>query len=219
MWFAPIDRVCERVGPGLWAEPLNLASSLVFLGLAAVLWGRCADVMSRAMVVLLALMGLGSVLFHLFANPLAELGDAAPLVAFVGLYTFAVTRDLMGRSTAFSLCTCLILVPFWAVMGVFFILTLPWLGSSVALAPMVVLIALGAYLLWDSEAARGLVVAAWACGASVVLRGLDATLCDAWPYGTHFLWQLVHATTLALLIEVYRRHRTGLALAGGGAGE
>ena len=36
----PVDDYCERLGPGLWAEPLNLVTNLAFL-IAAILWRRC----------------------------------------------------------------------------------------------------------------------------------------------------------------------------------
>ena len=33
--FEPIDIYCERVGPGLWAEPVNALTNLSFLAAAA----------------------------------------------------------------------------------------------------------------------------------------------------------------------------------------
>ena len=35
-WMAPLDGYCERLGPGLWAEPLNFLSNAAFL--VAAIW-------------------------------------------------------------------------------------------------------------------------------------------------------------------------------------
>ena len=33
-WLTPIDNYCERLGPGLWAEPLNAATNGAVLAAA-----------------------------------------------------------------------------------------------------------------------------------------------------------------------------------------
>ncbi len=38
-WLAPIDAYCERLGPGVWAEPVNALTNLAFLAGAAIAYG------------------------------------------------------------------------------------------------------------------------------------------------------------------------------------
>ena len=70
---APVDLYCERLGPGLFAEPLNALSNLAFLGASAwlLLLRPGADSSpwyGRVLAVLLFLIGLASLSFHLFAT-------------------------------------------------------------------------------------------------------------------------------------------------------
>ena len=79
-WLAAVDGYCERLGPGLWAEPVNAVTNAAFLVAAAVMWWRCAGLWwSRALCAVLAAIGVGSGLFHTFANPLTvEIKIALP---------------------------------------------------------------------------------------------------------------------------------------------
>lgn len=68
-----VDLYCERLGPGLWAEPLNASSNLTFLIAAWAIW-HLADVRHTLsgsiwlLVVLVIAIGTGSLLFHTFAT-------------------------------------------------------------------------------------------------------------------------------------------------------
>ena len=77
-----IDLYCERIGPGLLAEPLNAATNGFFVIAAWWCW-RSARASTRRDVEVLAVtmfaIGIGSGLFHTFATPWAELLDVIPL--------------------------------------------------------------------------------------------------------------------------------------------
>src|SRR3546814_8100939 len=78
-----IDLYCERVGPGLWAEPLNLVTNLAFIlaGVLLVVALRRAEPAVRrdpaiiGLAVLVLVVGIGSGLFHSFATRWAALAD------------------------------------------------------------------------------------------------------------------------------------------------
>jgi hypothetical protein len=97
--FDPIDAYCERLGPGLWAEPVNALTNLAFI-LAAVAaasrLGRPAPPLGLALAVILGAIGVGSGLFHTFANPLTALLDVGAIAAFVLVYIYAVNRHVLG---------------------------------------------------------------------------------------------------------------------------
>lgn len=209
-WFAEIDGYCERLGPGYWAEPVNAVTNLAFL-LAAVVVGlrlrRAGLPLANAMVGLLALVGLGSYLFHTHAQGWAALADTGAILAFILLYLYAASRDFLGLSAGRALIAVLPFFPFAAALAPLF-RHLPVFGASAGYLPVVVLIA-GYALVLRKKApatARGLWRGAGLLLISIAARSLDMPLCGRLPLGTHFAWHLVNAVMLGWMIEVYRRH-------------
>lgn len=216
-WLAPVDGYCERLGPGLWAEPLNAATNAAFLLAAAVMWRRCAGLAwGRALCAVLAAIGVGSGLFHTFANPLTGLMDVLPIVGFILLYLFLATRDFLGFGGPASLAAALAFVPYALILTPVF-RALPGFSVSAFYWPVPVLILVYAWLLRGRApaTARGLAIGAGLLGLSLVARSADMALCPALPVGTHFLWHLLNALMLGWMIEVWRRH---VARAPGGRG-
>jgi len=74
-------------------------------------------------------------------------------------------------------------------------------GSAAYVPPLLAMAATGSALaLLGHPAARCLLPASGVFLVSLTLRTLDGPLCPAWPIGTHFLWHLLNAVTLALLL-------------------
>ena len=215
-WSDQVDGYCERLDPGYWAQPANALTNIAFLIAAVVMWRRSAGLpLARTMVSNLAVIGVGSYLFHTHANRLTSVMDVAPIAGFILLYVFAASRDLLGLrgwqaglSAAAFLPYAALTVPLWAMV--------PGLGSSAGYAPVPVLIAAYAWLLRRSapETAKGLAIGAGILVLSLIFRTLDGPLCGVIPLGLHFIWHLLNAVMLAWIIEVYRRHM--LAKAGSG---
>lgn len=208
-WLAPVDGYCERIGPGLWAEPFNLATNAAFLAVAAVMWRRCRGrPAGQGLAGILGVIGLGSGLFHAFANRLTGLMDVAPILAFILAYLFLAARDFLGLKpwvagvvTLGFLPYAALTVPLWA--------RLDWLGSSAGYMPVPVLIlGFAAVLARRSPAtAKGMAVGAAILLVSLGFRTLDDPLCAVWPLGTHPAWHLLNAVMLGWMIEVWRWHR------------
>jgi len=209
-WLAPVDVYCERTGPEIWSEPVNALTNAAFLIAAAVMARRLRGQplpLARAMVAVLAVIGIGSFLFHTHANRLTALLDVVPILAFILLYVYAATRDLLGARTRVAAAAMLGFLPYVAATAPLFALV-PGLGSSAGYAPVPVLILVYAALLrrFAPATARGLALGAGLLVLSLTFRTLDQPLCDLIPAGTHFLWHILNATMLAWMIEVYRRH-------------
>lgn len=208
-WLASVDGYCERLGPGYWAEPLNAVTNLAFPLAAAVVWQSTRGLpLARAMAVVLAMIGVGSFLFHTHANRATGLADVLPILAFILLYVFAASRDFLalapwraGLVTAAFLPYAALTVPLWSLV--------PGLGSSAGYAPVPVLILAYAGLLRTRapQTAVGLAAGAGLLVLSLVFRTLDGPLCPAWPVGTHFLWHLLNAVMLGWMIAVYAAHQ------------
>ena len=209
-WFASIDGYCERLGPAYWAEPVNAVTNLAFLVAAAVMAWRLRGVqlpLANAMVVLLAVIGIGSYLFHTHAQGWAALADTTPILAFILVYLYASSRDYLGLSKLWALVSVGLFFPFAAVLVPLFA-QVPVLSASAGYLPVVVLIAGYAVVLARRapETARGLALGAGLLFVSITLRSLDMPLCESWPIGTHFAWHLLNGLLLGWMIEVYRRH-------------
>ncbi|PZR00056.1 MAG: hypothetical protein DI533_05440 [Cereibacter sphaeroides] len=207
-WFEQVDGYCERIAPGMWGEPWNAVTNLAFLIAAALVWRRTAGwPLARAMAVVLAVIGIGSGLFHTFANRLTGLMDVTPILCFILLYLFAASRDMLGMKGWQAGLATLAFVPY-AALTVPLWARVPGIGSSAQYAPVPVLILFYAWLLRRKvpETARGLAVGAGALVLSLVFRTVDGPLCGFWPTGTHLMWHVLNAVMLGWMILVYVRH-------------
>ena len=209
-WFAPVDAYCERTGPEYWAEPVNALTNAAFVLAAMVMAWRLRGArlaLGWAMVAVLALIGLGSFLFHTHANRLTGLMDVLPILGFILLYVFAATRDFLGARPLLAGLAVLAFLPYAALTVPLFRMV-PVLGVSAGYLPVPLLIFLYAALLWPRApaTARGMAAGAGLLLVSLFFRSIDMAVCDSFPLGTHFLWHILNAVMLGWMIEVYRRH-------------
>jgi hypothetical protein len=210
-WLAAVDGYCERLGAGFWAEPVNAVTNLAFVIAAALMWRRTAGLaMGRALAVVLGLIGVGSFLFHTFANRLTGLLDVLPILGFILLYTFAASRDFLGLRPWVAGAVVLAFLPYAAATVPLWAMV-PGLGSSAGYMPVPVLILFYGWLLRRRApaTARGLAAGAAILLLSLLFRTLDGPVCAPLPLGTHFLWHLLNAVMLGWMIEVWRRHQAG----------
>ncbi len=210
-WTAPVDGYCERLDPSFWAEPVNAATNAAFLVAALVMAVRLRGArlpVAWALVGILTATGIGSFLFHTFAQPWAGLADSLPILLFILTYLHAATREFLGASRTVSALVTLGFFPYAAATVPLFG-AIPGLGGSAGYAPVPLLMMIYAGLLWHRApaTARGLVIAAAMLGTSIAFRALDEPLCGTFPLGTHFLWHLLNGAVLGWMIELYRRHR------------
>ncbi|GGE17986.1 membrane protein [Primorskyibacter flagellatus] len=217
-WTEAVDGYCERLGPGLWAEPWNAVTNLAFILVGLWMWRRSAGVApARLLSAVLVVIGIGSGLFHTFAQAWAGVADVVPILVFVLLYVWFANRYFWRLGPVWSGVGTALFVPYAAATVPLFAM-IPGLGGSSAYAPVPVLIAAYGVALWRRlQVARGLLTGAGVLCLSILFRALDAPLCGVWPGGTHFLWHLLNAAMLGWMIEVLRRHLSG-SLAGGGGG-
>jgi Ceramidase len=208
---------CERgTDPGFWAEPLNAITNLAFIIAALVAWRMhmakpAADrrIVDALLIALVAIIGIGSFLFHTFATRWAAAADVIPITIFMIAY--------MG----YTLCKFLRL-SWWAVIVglAAFIATLVFArpvicggerclnGSAGYLPAFAALVLLGGLLIARRHrAGMSLLAAGLVLGASLTFRTIDRSICNLTqilgeaPIGTHFLWHLLNATLLFLLLR------------------
>ena len=211
-----IDLYCERLGPGLWAEPVNALTNLAFLLVALVMWRRSAGLAApRLLSAILFVIGLGSFAFHTAATLWAAMAESLPILGFALTYIYATNRFVLGWSDISAALGTLAYLPFaWVVAAL--LAGVPFFGISAGYWSLPLLMALYAGALWrrEPEVARGLAISAGLLTLSLAARSLDAPLCAVLGIGTHFLWHLLNAVLLGWMIEVLRRHLAGRATGG-----
>src|SRR3954470_17161172 len=104
-WSDPVDLYCERLDASFWAEPLNAASNAAFLiaaGAAFLRWRRAgaSDLPALLLILVVAVVGIGSFLFHTLANRWSELADVLPIAVFIYGYFFLAMRRFFGLRLA-----------------------------------------------------------------------------------------------------------------------
>ncbi len=216
-WMRQIDAYCERLGPGLWAEPLNAVSNAAFLLAAYVLWQRARGqglAPVATLIGVLLVIGLASALWHTVARAYAGALDSLSILAFILVYLYAANRYFFGLSRILALIATAAFVPYTAALGWGFA-RMPFFSISAEYWPVALLILVAAFYLRRHVAAtaRGLALGGGLLAVSISLRSLDAALCDVWPTGTHYLWHCLNAVMLGWMIEVLRRHLLARAMA------
>lgn len=232
-WHDKIYRYCERAGdPGFWAEPFNALSNAAFLVaalLAAYHFGKSrsrgggAGAIEAAMIALVAVIGIGSFLFHTYATRWASYADTVPIGLFMIAYLVYALRHYAGApwmvivialagfvwslKMAGSVECTLDALPITGRQG-------GCLNGSVGYLPAFAAMTLIGLLLavMRHPAAGYLIAAAAVFALSLTCRTLDLELCGLTTLaghttGTHFLWHCLNATLLYILLRAAIRCR------------
>jgi Ceramidase len=215
-----IDVYCERIGPGLLAEPLNALTNASYLIAAWAAW-LLASRLGRpsagawVLLVLSVAVGIGSGLWHTFATPWAFVLDIVPIVLFLVWFFWLYLRSVAELSTSIA-----------AAVIVAFLLTTYFaqsfadvLHGALAYTPaLILLLVLGVFHARHSAAGRFLLLAAAGVfGIALVFRTLDQEVCPVFPIGTHFLWHSLAGLAAYLAMRcliLSRAWRVGLRVEG-----
>lgn len=210
-WTTQVNVYCERLGPQFWAEPVNAVTNLAFI-VAAVLMAphaqRARDPGAMLLCAILAVIGVGSFLFHTFATRWAGLADVLPILAFILVAVCLATRRFLGAPWwAAALATLAFMPVNWGT-GQILRATVGSLNGSVMYAGVLVFLLAYAALLARRypDTARGLLTVAGIFVVSVTARASDASVCGSFPLGTHFLWHIFNGLLLGWMIHVFLRH-------------
>lgn len=199
-----IDQYCERLAPGLLGEPVNLLTNLAFLVAAWAAWRLAHREQAwtprvALLTGLVAAIGIGSALFHSFANSWSVWADIVPIGLFQVVFILSYGRRVLRLTRSAT---------GW-LLAVFFILSAltaqvpQLLNNSLSYAPSLLVLGLFAWLhLRHALAARtSLITACVLFMGSLAFRTLDISWCETLPLGTHFAWHLLNAIVLYLCMK------------------
>ena len=189
-----MDAYCERVGMGVFAEPLNAVSNVSFLLAALAAWvlATRTGALSAGVRVLIALgasVGIGSILWHTYPNMFTLILDIVPILIFICWFIWLYARNVIGMRPLFAvaavaafLLATFLAFPFAGVLH----------GALVYTPGLVVTLVLGMYHARERSAARfTLLAAAGVYLAALFFRTIDNEVCPVLPIGTHFIWHLL----------------------------
>jgi hypothetical protein len=224
---------CERAGQsGLLAEPLNLATNAAFLLAAWLAWRRFAawpamrlprDLDIAALIAIVFGIGIGSASWHAHPVRATLLADVLPITLFIHLYLVIFVVRVLGLRW------------YWAgaILAAFIAagFGLPSLfgaggggsGGTSAYLPAYAMLAIMTVvvLVTRNPAAPGLALVLGIWTVSLAARSVDGAVCEAFPWGTHFVWHTLNAAVLFGLTALLVRHadvRHGEVRRAGGAG-
>jgi ceramidase len=203
-----VDHYCERTSSALDAEPINALTNAAFLIGACVAW-RIRSTHPRgdksglvvALILTMALVGLGSFLFHTVATRWAEWADVLPIMLFMLLYLWLVLTTFFGWPAwlkALALAAYFA-ATFYAEASVS--ADVLW-GGALYVPTVLLMLVIGASLYLRQMPGAGAFLTGTAVFVvSFAARTLDRRVCPVFPVGTHFLWHLLNATLLFILIR------------------
>jgi hypothetical protein len=201
---AYIDIYCERVDQAFWAEPVNAVTNAAFLiaAIAAFVLARRRRVFQLTpylLILLIAIIGTGSFLFHTFATRWAMLADVIPIMIFQLVFIYAYARHVMHSKKP----DLLGIYAIFAILVLFFgRLPQDWLNGSLSYAPALLVLLCLSFWHWRNagQARWALPTAGLVFIISMTFRSIDMAICQTLPLGTHFLWHILNAIVLYLSV-------------------
>ncbi len=197
-----IDIYCERLEPGLWAEPINAVTNAAFFigAFFAYLVARrenAIDARSITLILLMCAIGTGSTLFHTFATKATQLSDVLPIlfyqIAFIWFYALYVMK--LGAMKTSGLFIVFMILTVLSEMAPAHIL-----NGSLGYAPAILfLIGFGVWHFKTKQnEPRVLLLAGVVFAVSLTFRSIDMAVCESLEIGTHFLWHCLNGYVLYL---------------------
>lgn len=215
--FTYLDAYCERAGDThLWGEPLNAVTNLAFIAAALVacgVWRSYAHLTLRnswdilLLMVTLAIIGVGSGLWHLVPSGRTLLMDVIPIVVFMNIYLLSAAVRLL-RLRWFGAIGLLAVFHALNYASEAFLPRDVLNGSIMYIPAFIMLGVIYAGLAKKGDEARHLVSRATLLFLlSLTFRTIDMDICGLFPLGTHFLWHVLNACVLYLLLQALIRKK------------
>jgi len=211
--FQNIDNYCERLTTLFWAEPLNALTNILFIIFGFIILKSINFKKDKTWTFILSInaiiVGVGSFLFHTFANVLTKYADIIPIVIFMTLFFYFTFRKVFNHSNLKSIC---LVVIFMLSGNLFKWLDYPMFNGSHGYFHCLLALFMISFILMKE---RPLIAKDYFIGGilffiSLIFRSIDHTLCSSFPVGTHFLWHIFVSTLVFRLLIISRNFENGI---------
>lgn len=204
-----IDIYCERVSSDIFAEPINFITNLAFIIVCILLYrqykkrvfhSKVIQYYSLILIILILIIGIGSLLFHLLGTVLSAIADVLPIMIFIILYLYLSVRFFLNKSqkvAIFSIGIFLIFNFFLTTLGI------EEIASYLAALFSMLLISLLTYKKKEYGISLGLLIASFIFTISLSLRQMDLLYCAHLDIGTHWLWHILNSILLYMLVILF----------------
>jgi hypothetical protein len=202
-WSTPIDLYCERTDASFWAEPANALTNAAFLVaavMALVAWRREGgrDWPALALIVVVAAVGCGSFAFHTVATRAAMLADVIPIAIFIYGYLLLALRRFLCLPA--GVAVAMVVVYALGAQALSWLAPPPALNGSLGYLPALVAMIVMARVT-HGRTRRGLELAVLLFAVSLAMRTIDIAACEIFSLGTHFVWHMLNAVVLHVLLR------------------
>ena len=209
--FEDIDKYCERISPDLWSEPLNIASNLAFLisGLLLIrLYHSRLNEQQRkdwdiqGLIVLLFIIGIGSSLWHIYAKSWSLYTDVIPILLFINIGIISCLYRVVGCSLSLTIGLFLFYQLFnFSLQSIF---ERDFLNGSIFYLPTwLLLIGISVVLKRsNNEYSQQFLGIMFVFTFALLFRTIDLGICSVVPIGTHFIWHMMSAYMMYLLVRI-----------------
>lgn len=202
-----IDIYCERMDASLWAEPLNALTNLAFLiaAFSAFRFWRAKGSGEKDILLLILVLGsvgIGSFLFHTFAQPWSLLADVLPIAVFIHLAIFSASIRVFGARWWWAIIYTIA----FANLSYYWETNVPaeLLNGSVTYLPALFALITMSILAKTKglQAAIPFFTATILLISSLTFRSLDMAACDITAgIGTHFMWHILNGLLMFKVIK------------------
>jgi hypothetical protein len=207
-----VDIYCERCSVALDAEPVNAFANGAFLIGAVAAWrlhsrhpSREAAGLIRVLIAMMAVVGLGSFVFHTVATMWAQWADVIPILVFILLYLWLILIHFFHWPHWLAALTLSIFLAATLYLEEEIPVRVLW-GGAMYLPTLLAIVTLSVGLRRQPAAGRAMLAATAVFIAAFAARTLDMPICATFPLGTHFLWHLLNALLLYLLLRLAILH-------------
>jgi hypothetical protein len=218
--FASLDVYCERTDASFWSEPVNALTNLLILGAGffglAQVRSRKTGVYAQVLCWWVVVIGLGSLLFHTTAIELTKWADIIPIATFTLAMAIFCLRRFSGLSWS---TTSVYFIAYFAAISVVTYLIPSWL-SEASNGTTAYLPALAGFAFFGVVALIYRSPAGWYCIACAAIllvafffRAVDQDVCGWLPLGTHFLWHILIALMLGVILIAVAKYGASRAVA------
>lgn len=203
MWHETLDFYCERTSLGFWSEPVNAITNAGFI-LAGVLgllkFRQIKNIWLLVLSLLSILTGIGSFLFHTYANRWSHLSDIIPIAIFMSTFVAFVARRLFAQ----SVMRTTFLSFFFILLSIVIEIYQPrhLLNGSLGYSHALLLLIFVTLKVPNAPLKKMFFHATLTFTTSLVFRTIDNNICDILSIGTHYLWHLLNAKLIYIILNI-----------------